>query len=42
MVDKALKEFSQEFDKMYSKVDRPSIPAGAIATRSVVAAGVTR
>jgi hypothetical protein len=42
MVDKVLKELSPEFNKMYSKVGRPSIPAGAFATRSVVAAGVTR
>jgi hypothetical protein len=41
-VNKALKEFAPEFDKMYSKVGRPSIPAGAVATRSVVAAEVTR
>ena len=26
MVDKVLKELSPEFDKMYSKVGRPSIP----------------
>ena len=26
MVDKALKELSPEFDKMYAKVGRPSIP----------------
>src|SRR5260370_34502123 len=30
MVDKVLKELSPEFNKMYSKVGRPSIPPGQL------------
>ena len=36
MVDKVLKELSPEFNKMYSKVGRPSIPPEQLLLRALL------